>query len=234
MWYCDVALGTTFVIIKPKSMSSNYYPSTDLSIEKQQRRHLINIGLALVFLFIIFTSASAQNLPTKAQGANSQRQKEGQDLINKLNGKLKATRSAQATTTATGTVQIPQKASKPNLSLPKSNPPKTNTQSVVPKKKTSTTPDLISSTPPKPVSPKQLVAPPSRKINGTSPAARAAQISPQNAANRLTPANKAAQMNPANKTGIPTAKKVEATKKTRPLRDIKYKRENYKAKRNNG
>jgi hypothetical protein len=116
----------------------------------------------------------------------------------------------------------------------KGNTPKTSTQNSIPKSKRTPTPNLISAAPPKPVSPKQLVAPPSRKISGTSPAARAAQIDPQSAVNRLNPANKAAQMNPANKVGIPAAKKVNTAKKKRPIRDVKYKRKNYKAKRNNG
>lgn len=213
MWYYDVAFPFIFDITKNKGMNDLSSSKRTVAVKRNQINcwPLYLIGLLSMLLVV---PAFAQKTPVKAQIQNTQQRKAGQDLVNQLNSKLKATRAG-----------VPQKASNSNTSKP--TPPKALTP------KNSSTPTLISSTPPKPKTQQQLISPPSRKIPGTSPAARAAQISPKTGADRLNPANKAAQMNPANKLGIPAAKKTAATKKGRPIRDIKYKREHYKAKRNN-
>ncbi len=221
MWYYDVAFPFIFDITKNKGMNDLFFSQRMAAVKRNQINSwsLYLIGLSM----LLVVPAFAQKTPAKAQIQNTQQKKAGQDLVNQLNSKLKANRA-----------EVPQKASNSNTT--KLTPPKALAT------KKSDSQNLISSIPPKPKTQQKFIPPPSKKIPGINPAARAAQISPKTGADRLNPANKAAQMNPvsaanrlnpANKLGIPAAKKTAAAKKGRPIRDIKYKREHYKAKRNN-
>lgn len=173
----------------------------------------------------LFCPAFSQEVPVKKPASKLQEQSQS---IAKLNQKLKAGQNTNIAKTKSGH-KLPQNA--PTTKQPNLTPPKSSA-------KTSGT--KIATTPPKPSNNMQITAPASRKIPGTNPGSRATQINPDNRAAQLSPTNRAAQLHPSTKINqlhpnkespIPKAK---STKKTRPIRDIKYKREHYKAKRNNG